>query len=267
MRFLYALLLAPLTLAFNHRAYNRQTATCKALNRATNTQVDIELSYIDVNPTGKTTLILVHGWPSIWSTWARQIEAFEKDYHLIVPDLRGFGRSTHPGDVKSSGTLFDHVGDLVCVLEHAKATPAICVGHDWGSSVCYEAGRSRPDVFNGVVGVVVPYIPAAGSFVPMKDLTPWFPKLTYQLYFDKKTAEAVKELDADIRRSLRSTLRSKSSVSPPTFLTSENDFLGAYKDVVEVNSVSGVPGSFTIMDRRFRPFRFIHPKKKICDME
>ncbi len=97
----------------------------------------------------------------------------------------------------------------------------------------------------------------------MKDLTPWFPKLTYQLYFDKKTAEAVKELDADIRRSLRSTLRSKSSVSPPTFLTSENDFLGAYKDVVEVNSVSGVPGSFTIMDRRFRPFRFIHPKKKI----
>ncbi|KAF9027539.1 alpha/beta-hydrolase [Hymenopellis radicata] len=239
MRLLSALLLAPLALAFDPRAYSRQTATCKALNRATNTEVDIKLSYIDVNPTGKTTLILVHGWPSIWSTWARQIEEFEasrlfKDYHLIVPDLRGFGRSTHPGDVKSSGTLFDHVGDLVCILEHAKATPAVCVGHDWGSSVCYEAGRARPDVFNGVVGAVVPYIPAAGSFVPMKDLTSLFPKLTYQLYFDKKTAEAVEELDADIRRSLRSTLRSKSSVSPPEFLTSQNDFLGAYKDVKEI---------------------------------
>ena len=33
--------------------------------------------YIDINPTAQTTLLFVHGWPSIWSTWARQIEEFE----------------------------------------------------------------------------------------------------------------------------------------------------------------------------------------------
>lgn len=88
--------------------------------------------------------------------------------------MRGFGGSSHPGDVQTSGTMGDIVGDLVCLLQHAKVTKAICVGlagfyclelrpaltqcvsHDWGSQICYEAARMRPDLFDGVVGVVVP---------------------------------------------------------------------------------------------------------------
>jgi soluble epoxide hydrolase / lipid-phosphate phosphatase len=71
----------------------------------------------------------------------------------------------------------DIVGDLVCVLRHAGVTShgVTCVGyaalspaclyawsdgserrHDWGSQVCYEAARMRPDVFEAVVGIVVP---------------------------------------------------------------------------------------------------------------
>lgn len=52
----------------------------------------------------------------------------QDDYRLILPDLRGFGESTHPDDNQSSGTLFDLVGDLVCILEHAKAQNVVCVG-------------------------------------------------------------------------------------------------------------------------------------------
>lgn len=45
-----------------------------------------------------------------------------------MPDLRGFGGSSHPGDVQASGTMGDLVGDLVCILEHANVRGAICVG-------------------------------------------------------------------------------------------------------------------------------------------
>ena len=67
------------------------------------------------------------------------------------------------------------MGDLVCILQHANVKSAICMGydfntfssvgfsdslytssHDWGASVCYEAARSRPDIVNGVIGIVVP---------------------------------------------------------------------------------------------------------------
>jgi soluble epoxide hydrolase/lipid-phosphate phosphatase len=137
---------------------------------------------------------MAHGWPSLWSTWSNQIQELkvrhllliyllpinaytQDDYHLIVPDLRGFGPSTHPDDIQSSGTMGDLVGDLVCILEHAAITSAICIGyesrfiatisfhltfvlfftsHDWGAQVCYEAARMRPDIFKAVVALVIP---------------------------------------------------------------------------------------------------------------
>ena len=52
----------------------------------------------------------------------------QNDYRLIVPNLRGFGASTHPGDVQSSGSFPDLVGDVMCILAHANVSQAIVVG-------------------------------------------------------------------------------------------------------------------------------------------
>ncbi|KAK1216740.1 hypothetical protein PQX77_020627 [Marasmius sp. AFHP31] len=251
-----SLSLSTLVLAsdFNPREYtkHKRFATCDAVKRnADHAVVQITMNdsrathppvgYVDINPTAEKTLLLVHGWPSLWSSWAYQIQAFKNDYRLIIPDLRGFGDSTHPDDVESSGTMYDHVGDLACILHHAQVPKAkgkaICVGHDWGSAVCYEAGRSRPDLVDAVVGVAVPYIPSAGDFVPIKHLVPVLPKLRYQLFFSGKTEEAVAELDRDIKRSVRATLRTGGSPPPETFLTSEETFLGAWGEVDEIPPV------------------------------
>ncbi|KIM42734.1 hypothetical protein M413DRAFT_444402 [Hebeloma cylindrosporum] len=225
--------------SFKPSQYPKKTAHCKATRRApVEEAVDIQLKYVDINPEASTTLIMVHGWPSLWSTWSNQILEFQEDYHLIAPELRGFGESTHPGDTKSSGTMGDMVGDLVCILEHAKVSSAICMGHDWGSTICYEAARSRPDIFTGVVGAVVPYIPSSGPFVPIKNLLPIFPSLTYQLFFDLQTEKAVAELDKDIRRTTRATLRTAKNHPPTAFLKDENSFLAAWDHVEEIPPVS-----------------------------
>ncbi|KAJ7197005.1 alpha/beta-hydrolase [Mycena pura] len=222
---------------FAPRAYPKSTATCRARNRAEEKDVDIALRFVDVNPGAKTTLLMVHGWPSLWSTWSNQIQEFEKDYRLIVPDLRGFGESTHPGDVRSSGTLPDMVDDMVCVLKHAGVSSAVCIGHDWGSQICYRAARMRPDLFRAVVGIAVPYLPSVGDFVPMESIVGVFPKIAYQVYFDKHTADAVSELDRDVRRTVRSTLRTVASPPPDAFLRSTTSFLEAWGDVAEIPPV------------------------------
>ncbi|KAJ3738966.1 Alpha/Beta hydrolase protein [Lentinula detonsa] len=226
---------------FNPREYTKRTTNCEAVKRDADSQlVNLTLSdvgYVDINPSANTTLIMLHGWPSLWSTWSYQIQDLKHDYHLIIPDLRGFGSSTHPDDVKGSGTLYDLVGDLQCILKDAKVESGICVGHDWGSAVCYEAARSRPDIISGVVGAVVPYIPSAGAYIPIKHLTAAIPKLTYQLYFDGKTAEAVEELNKDTRRTVRATLRTKDSPPPDDYLTSPHSFLDAWGHVEEIPPV------------------------------
>ena len=67
----------------------------------------------------------------------------------------------------------DMVSDMICVIQHAQVKETVCIGlaalsfqqiitevgwsrHDWGSQICYEAARMRPDLLKGVVGAVVP---------------------------------------------------------------------------------------------------------------
>jgi len=60
------------------------------------------------------------------------------------------------------------------------------------------------------------------------------PRLTYQLFFDRQTPEAVAELNRDIRRTLRGTVRDVASPPPESFLTSSETFIGAWDHVDEV---------------------------------
>jgi len=226
--------------AFDPRAYTQQTASCPALDRSVSPPLSktIDLKYVDINPpNAKKTLLLVHGWPSLWSTWSNQIQEFKDDYHLIVPDLRGFGLSGHPGDVQSSSQMEDIVSDLTCVLDQVGVDVAVCVGHDWGAEACWEAGRQRPDRFVELAGAVVPYMPSAGPYMPMEAMTKYLPKLTYQIYFANDTDGATKELDTDIRRTLRGTLRSVQSPPPAAFLTSTTSFMDAWADVAEIPAI------------------------------
>ncbi|KIY48303.1 alpha/beta-hydrolase [Fistulina hepatica ATCC 64428] len=234
---LFLLSVVSATPGFDPKEFLKQTVTCKAPKKDSRTVVDITSSYVDINSEADVTLLLVHGWPGLWSTWSNQIQDFKEDYRLIVPDLRGFGGSTSPGDIQTSGSMPDLVGDLMCILQHARVDSAICIGHDWGSAVCYEAGRSRPDIFKAVVGAVVPYIPAAGPFVATKDLAAMTPGLAYELFFSEKTSAAVAELNANVRRTIRATLRTVDSPPPKGFLTDPNSFLGGWKGVAQIPPV------------------------------
>ncbi|KAG6861437.1 hypothetical protein C0995_000277 [Termitomyces sp. Mi166 len=81
------------------------------------------------------------------------------------------------------------------------------------------------------------YIPTAGPFVPVKRLVSVLPKLTYQLYFDSKLDAAVAELDRDIRRTIRATLRTVDSPPPDAYLRSDGSFLDAWNHVDEIQPV------------------------------
>ncbi|GJJ13136.1 hypothetical protein Clacol_007386 [Clathrus columnatus] len=232
--------LQPTCVAFDPYSYSQNVARCPAINRATSQPVELDLQYVDINPTAEKILLFVHGWPALWSTWSNQIKHFEasipellaKNYRLIIPNLRGFGASTHPGDIESSSTMADMVSDLACILGLASPkSKAVCIGHDWGAQICWEAARMRPDLIEAVAGAVVPYIAAAGPFMPIEQVALAVPKLAYQTYFEKNTEEATLELDSSIRRTLRATYRSSSSPPPSTFLSRTRPFLEAYKDI------------------------------------
>jgi pimeloyl-ACP methyl ester carboxylesterase len=67
---------------------------------------------------GKGPLVLlIHGFPQLWSSWSYQINHLaEHGYHVVAPDMRGYGDSDCPPD-PASYTVFHLVGDLIGLLD------------------------------------------------------------------------------------------------------------------------------------------------------
>ena len=41
-------------------------------------------------------VVLLHGYPETWYAWRNQWPDLARDYHVIMPDLRGYGDSDKP---------------------------------------------------------------------------------------------------------------------------------------------------------------------------
>lgn len=62
-------------------------------------------------------VLLIHGFPELWSSWIHQINQLAtQGYHVVAPDMRGYGESDCPKE-PSSCTLLHTVGDLIGLLD------------------------------------------------------------------------------------------------------------------------------------------------------
>ncbi len=102
-------------------------------------------------------ILLVHGFPESWSTWYRQIEPLaQQGYHVVAPDMRGYGRSSRPERIDAY-RISELVDDLVGLVGALGEKQAIVIGHDWGAGVAWSAAWMRPDVFRAVAGLGIPF--------------------------------------------------------------------------------------------------------------
>lgn len=77
-------------------------------------------------------VLLVHGYPLSGRLWDGIIPTLAKDFRLIVPDLRGHGRS----DASDAATMDDYAEDLRAVLTAAdESRPVVLVGMSMGGYV------------------------------------------------------------------------------------------------------------------------------------
>ena len=95
-------------------------------------------------------VVLVHGITAShvqWRAVARRLGE-RTDLCLLVPDLRGRGRSAALPPSRGLGT---HVEDLVALLDHAGVHRAVLVGHSMGAYVVALAAAEHPERARSVV--------------------------------------------------------------------------------------------------------------------
>jgi pimeloyl-ACP methyl ester carboxylesterase len=90
-------------------------------------------------------VVLLHGFPDSGRLWRHQVRSLaDAGFKVIVPDMRGYGRSDKPADVATYNMLF-LVSDIGAVLDDAGVDRAHVVGHDWGAAVAWVLASVAPE--------------------------------------------------------------------------------------------------------------------------
>jgi len=86
-------------------------------------------------------IVFVHGHPFNHTMWQYQISHFSKEYRLIMPDLRGYGRT----EVTSGRVMLDEMAlDILHLLESLQIEQAIFCGLSMGGQIVLDFYRMFP---------------------------------------------------------------------------------------------------------------------------
>jgi pimeloyl-ACP methyl ester carboxylesterase len=89
-------------------------------------------------------VLLLHGFPDSSQGWRYQVPALRAaGFHVIAPDLRGFGDSDKPEGV-SEYALSRSIGDMLALLDALDVERAHVVGHDWGAGLAWTLAAFAP---------------------------------------------------------------------------------------------------------------------------
>lgn len=87
-------------------------------------------------------VLLLHGFPQFWWAWRSQLTTLaDAGFHVVAPDLRGYGASDKPPRGYDLPTLSADVAALVRALGEQDA---VVVGHDWGGLLGWTMAALHP---------------------------------------------------------------------------------------------------------------------------
>ncbi len=114
---------------------------------------DVGIEY-EVTGSGRP-VVLLHGFPDTGRLWRHQMPVLaEAGFQVIVPDLRGYGRSDKP-EGKDAYAIPLLAGDVAAVLDAVGVERAHVVGHDWGAALTWAIASLLPDRVDHAVAMSV----------------------------------------------------------------------------------------------------------------
>ena len=159
-------------------------------------------------------IVLCHGFPEHAYSWRHQIPALAKvGYHVIVPNQRGYGNSSHPAELTDYD--IEHLtGDLVSLLDHYGYENATFVGHDWGANVVWSLALLHPGRVNKLINLALPY-QERGEKPWIEFMEDMFGSDNYFVHFNRQPGVADAVLEENTSRFLHNIFRKNAPLVPP----------------------------------------------------
>lgn len=92
-------------------------------------------------------VILIHGFPLNQHLWDEFGEKLSEEFHVITPDLPGFGKS---GALPEGFSIEDVAAILLDFIEERGYGPSVIIGHSLGGYVTLAMAEQRPEALAGL---------------------------------------------------------------------------------------------------------------------
>lgn len=96
-------------------------------------------------------LLLLHGWPDFCRTWKKNIPVLAKNFEVIAPDIRGFGKTQ--ADAQKDNLISDPAllaADLLALLDKLDIEKAGIVSYDVGAWIARRIAQDHPERVAGL---------------------------------------------------------------------------------------------------------------------
>lgn len=104
--------------------------------------IPIRWHYVEAGKPDNETIVFFHGNPESWYAWHPQIEYFANRFHIIAPDLKGYGQ----GDKRPGDWSWENCAEeMLALLDQLSIERFHIVSHDRGSVLADYLGGNHPD--------------------------------------------------------------------------------------------------------------------------
>ncbi|WP_052849409.1 alpha/beta fold hydrolase [Streptomyces avicenniae] len=186
-------------------------------------------------------VLLLHGFPESWYSWRHQLPALAAaGYRAAAVDVRGYGRSSRPGDI-AAYRMLDLVEDTAAVVHGLGERTAVVVGHDWGSSIAAHCALLRPETFRAVGMLSVPYTPPGGPR-PSETFAAMGGGDEFYVRYYQEPGRAEAEIEPDVRGWLAGVYAALSADTAPGADAPDPHFVSPGGTLRERFPTGGLPG-------------------------
>jgi pimeloyl-ACP methyl ester carboxylesterase len=109
---------------------------------------------------GGPAVVLIHGFGESGDMWAPLAASLARNHTVIVPDLRGMGRSSKPADGFSK---MNQAADIAALMDALKVARSDVVAHDIGNMVAFAFAAQHPERVGKFVLIDAP-VPGVGPW-------------------------------------------------------------------------------------------------------
>ena len=111
----------------------------------------LNLFYREAGKAGSATILLLHGYPTSSHMFRNLIPMLSKEYHVIAPDLPGFGYSDAPDNKTFTYTFDNLAGTMQAFIDQLGLKRFAIYIFDYGAPVGLRLAMANPEKITGII--------------------------------------------------------------------------------------------------------------------